>query len=69
MASSRNGQVFLGGVNIDGLNYANTISYYFVDYNTIIYENTWVGIVNDEKREINYKIIFKRVNIRDYFLR
>jgi hypothetical protein len=64
-ASSRNGQVSLGGIYIDGHNFSNTIIYYYVDYNTIIYENTWVGIVNDEEKRINYKIIFKRENISE----
>jgi hypothetical protein len=58
-----NGRYKFGGVHIDGIGYANEIFYYFVDYDTIIYEHHLIELINsDEKKykNIKYKIIFKR---------
>jgi len=61
-----NGRYNFGGVHIDGIGYANEILYYFVDYDTIIYEHHLFEAINEnEERYIKYKIIFKRENISE----
>jgi len=61
-----NGRYDFGGVHIDGIGYANEIFYYFVDYDTIIYEHHLTEAINEnEKRFIQYKIIFKREKISE----
>jgi hypothetical protein len=61
--SWHNGQYNLGGIHIDGIGYANEIFYYFVDYDTIIYEHRLRELINNDEKKykyIRYKIIFKR---------
>jgi hypothetical protein len=60
-----NGQASLGGVYLDGLNWFSDIKYYYVDFDTIIYEYIRGEMDNDEEKYIKYKIVFKRKNISE----
>jgi hypothetical protein len=65
LTTDKNGQVYLGEGNLGGSNWSTSIRYYYIDYDTLIYEHRHSEIDNDVERCIEYKIIFKRKNISD----
>jgi hypothetical protein len=55
------GQSLISGINADGDGFFYNYKYNFMDYNTIIFEWEWGGVINnDEDGYIKYRIIFKR---------
>ena len=65
MTSIRNDQVTLGGVNMDGDNWFHSIRIYFIDHNTIIYDDIRGRLIDNIEERINYKVVFRREGISE----